>query len=79
MMTDDDNALFSRATSHPLGKCDTELKTAVPESLREEFSALAVLRGQTTAEYLRELVTEHVYGRLHTLRLATRAGRGRAD
>jgi hypothetical protein len=34
---------FSRqASPHPLGKCDTELKTQVPEQLRDELTALAI-------------------------------------
>lgn len=79
MPIDNNDELLSRATSHPLGKCTEPLKTAVPEELRDEFNALAVLHGKTSAEYLRDLVFEHVYGRLSAIRLANRAARGRAD
>lgn len=79
MPIDNNDELLSRATSHPLGKCTEPLKTMVPEELRDEFNALAVLHDKTSAEYLRDLVFEHVYGRLPALRLAVRARRGRSS
>ena len=63
-------------TPHPLGKCDTELKTQVPEQLRDEIAALACLRGQTVSEYIRELLTAHVHGHIGAIRLQQRVAEG---
>lgn len=54
---------------HPLGKCTEELKTQVPEQLKDELTALAVLRKQTPSEYLRDLITVHLYGHLEAVRM----------
>lgn len=73
------NTHESRAAAPAFGKCTEELKTSVPEEVKEEFSALAVLNHQRPADYLRDLVLDHLYGRLHSVRV--RAGRrnGMAD
>jgi len=61
---------FARGSStHPFGKCDTELKTQVPERLKDELTALAVFRGQTPSEYLRDLITVHLHGHLDVARV----------
>ncbi|HET9680333.1 MAG TPA: hypothetical protein VFP95_07225 [Gammaproteobacteria bacterium] len=76
-MTD---ALFSRSgASHPAGKCTEELKTQVPEAIREELTALAVLRRVTLSEYLRELVTVHIHGHLYVARMAQGVDKGNGD
>ena len=77
-MHDDNDPLFSRATSHPLGKCTEPLKTLLPEQLHADFSAIASLAGMSNGEYLRDVVTEHVHGRLLLARLAVRGRFGRA-
>lgn len=64
--------LSRQPSPHPLGKCDTELKTQVPEQLRDEVAALATLRGQTVSEYVRELITLHVRGHIGVIRLQQR-------
>jgi hypothetical protein len=64
----------SRAATPAFGKCTEELKTVVPEDVKEEFTALAVINGQRPSDYLRDLVLDHLYGRLHATRV--RAGRG---
>jgi hypothetical protein len=68
------SGLESRAATPGIGKCTEELKTVVPESVRDEFVALAVISGVKPGEYLRDLVFEHLYGHLQATRL--RAGRG---
>lgn len=63
-------ARFSRnGSSHPFGKCDTELKTQLPAQLRDELVSLATLRGQTVSEYLREIITLHLHGNLTVVRM----------
>ena len=79
-----DRTLFARGHAmHALGKCTEELKTQVPEQLKNELTALAVLRNQTPSEYLRELIVSHLYGHLEAVRMAhgERKGNGgnRAD
>lgn len=61
--------LESRAATPGLGKCTEELKTVVPEEVKEEFLALAVLNGQRPADYLRDLILEHLYGKIHLARM----------
>jgi hypothetical protein len=63
----------SRAATPGLGKCTEEIKTVVPEQVRDELVALAVINGMKPAEYLRDLIIEHLYGSLNAARL--RAGR----
>ena len=59
----------SRAAAPGLGKCTEELKTVVPESVKEDFTAMAVLHGQRPGDYLRDLILEHLYGRLPLIRM----------
>lgn len=75
-----DSPTFSRTTSsNPLGKCTEELKTHVPEEMKERFAALAVLNGQTSSEYLRDVIAAHLYGQFHvvSMRASGRQGEGR--
>ena len=72
-------SLSRQPSPHPLGKCDTELKTQVPERLRDEIATLATLRGQTVSEYVRELLTAHVHGYLGAIRLQQRVPEGQGD
>lgn len=71
--------LSRQASPHPLGKCDTELKTQVPEQLRDELGALATLNGQTVSEYLRDMVTLHLHGHLDAARMAVRRRNGQGE
>lgn len=74
------STLFSRpAYPHPLGKCDTELKTQVPERLRDELATLATLNGQTVSEYLRDIVTLHLYGHMDVARMAVQRRTGQGE
>lgn len=73
------SGLESRAATPGLGKCTEELKTVVPESVRDEFVALAVISGVKPGEYLRDLIVDHLYGHLHTARLRNGRGNGMAN
>lgn len=73
------NPLESRAATPGLGKCTDELKTTVPEEVKEEFTALSVLSGQKPADYLRDLVIDHLYGHLHATRLRAARKKGTAE
>lgn len=60
---DNEGALFSRSGhSSGAGKCTTRIDVPVPEELADMVGALAALRGQTKAEYARDLLIRHVYG-----------------
>lgn len=68
---------FSRSgVSNPLGKCTEEIKTHVPEDMKEKFSALAVLNGQTSSEYLRDVIAAHLYGQFHVVSMRVTGGKG---
>lgn len=72
---DDSDVRFSRGgNSNPLGKCTHEVKTAVPEEVKEQLTALAVVHGMTLSEYVRAALMRHLYGELHMARLAMRKG-----
>lgn len=66
-------------TAIPGGKCTEEIKTVVPEEIKEEFNALAVINGYKPSDYLRELIIDHLYGRLHVTRLRASRMNGMAD
>lgn len=60
---------FAR-TGRGLGdKCDEQIKADVPAHLKEALAGCAALAGVSSAEYLRNLVAEHVYGRLAAIRM----------
>ena len=70
--------MFARSSSSSgHGKCTEELKTHVPEDLKEKFVALAVLNGQSGGEYLRDIVIAHIYGQFHVVSL--RANKQQSD
>ncbi len=71
-------ALESRASTPGLGKCTEDLKTLVPEEVKEEFCAMAVMNGQRPSDYLRDLILDHLYGKLHAARLRNNWGNGTA-
>ncbi|HEX5464418.1 MAG TPA: hypothetical protein VFW88_06850 [Burkholderiales bacterium] len=71
-----DNAFSRSPTPHPLGKCDTELKTQVPEQLSDDLKCLASLNDMTVSVYLRDLVTRHLYGDLGAARMVLRTAKG---
>lgn len=70
--------LYSRPTSHPFGPCDTEVKVALPERVKDELAALAVMHRLTTSEYLRKVITDHLYGHLEAVRVVSEHATGRA-
>ncbi len=62
-MSEEENPLFSRSGhSSGAGKCTSRIDIPVPEELADMVGALAALRGQTKAEYARDLLIRHVYG-----------------
>lgn len=73
------NVDYSRAQSCGLGKCNTDIKTSVPEEVKEQLTALAVLNGQTLSEYCRDLFITHVYGHVTAIRLQRRIANGSPD
>ena len=52
---------------HPDGKLIREASTAVTEDLHDALVAMAVISGKTKAEYIRNVLSDHVYGRLAML------------
>lgn len=71
---------FSRSgESSPFGKCDEPLQTWVPAEIKEKFIALAVIKGGSGSEYLRDMVIREVVGEFERVRIkATRTkGSGR--
>jgi hypothetical protein len=69
---------FSRSMSglSPDGKATEDIKTRVSEELKEKLTGLAVLHGVTLSEYSRIVLTAHVYGHLHVLRVRSPMSRG---
>ena len=67
-----DQPRFARPASSCGEKCTAELKTLVPESLRDELVALAVINRTSISEYLRNLIETHCRG--HVRPLQRRAG-----
>lgn len=60
---------FSRSgNSNPFGKCTEEVKALLPSEAKEQLTALAVIAGQSTSEYVRDLLLEHLYGKLRMVR-----------
>lgn len=58
-----DTPAFARTgVSDPNGKCTEDLKTAVPESVKDDFARIASPR--TPAELLREVVNGYLYGQV---------------
>ena len=75
--------LFSRSTGLParMGKSTQELKTKVPECVKDEFTALAHALGLNESELLRSMVMVRLYGvegaeRMHSNQLRAAAGIG---
>ncbi|MDN5880957.1 MAG: hypothetical protein L0H37_01165 [Nitrosospira sp.] len=67
-------------TPHPLGKCDAEVKVALPEQVRDKVCAMAALDGQTTSEYLRDVICKQLFGEWNMLQMLRRQNRnGRAE
>lgn len=75
--------IFSRSTGLParMGKATAELKTKVPECVKDEFTALAHALCLNESELLRSLVMVRLYGvegaeRMHSNQLRAAAGIG---
>lgn len=64
----DDLDLRTGETS-PLGKFTHALKTDVPEETGELLAFLAAAHRQNKAEYLRNLIIEHVHGKAEVVRM----------
>ena len=59
-----DGPRFARPARSMGEKCQCEVKALVPESLRDEVAALAVLNRMTVSEYVRRLLETHCRGHL---------------
>jgi hypothetical protein len=57
------------ADSSPLGKLTHAIKTDVPEETGELLGFLAAAHRQTEAEYIRNLLIEHVHGKAEVVRM----------
>ena len=77
-MKEENETMFSRGQSCPLGKCDAEIKVLVPEELRDAMAGLAALEGKPLSEYARDVFIRHVYGEFHAVRLAHHGKRAHA-
>lgn len=69
---------MARPSTHdPLGKLTERLDVPVPAELKERVSALAIVHGYGSAsEYVRELLTRHVFGELHMVQRYGQRRRG---
>lgn len=74
---------FSRSTGLParMGKATAEVKTKIPECVKDEFVSLAHSLGLTESELLRSMVMVRLYGvagaeRMHSNQLRAAAGIG---
>ena len=74
---------FSRSTGLPvrMGKATAEVKTKLPECVKDEFTALAHALGLNESELLRSLILVRLYGvdgaeRMHSNQLRAAAGIG---
>ena len=67
--------LFSRTSnSSSEGKCDARLDTPLPQSVRDDFLAVAVVLGYgSAAELNRCLIEQFLYGTLTSVRVASRS------
>lgn len=60
---------FSRSgKTCPFGKSTEEIRVMVPEQIKEELIAMAVLHGLSASEYCRQVLVEHLHGSLVRLR-----------
>ncbi len=80
---DTGRANFSRSTGLParMGKATAELKTKVPDCVKDEFVSLAHALGLNESDLLRSLVIVRLYGvegaeRMHSNQLRAAAGIG---
>jgi hypothetical protein len=66
--------LHSRsADSNGAGKCDARLDTPLPESVKNDLAAVAVVLGfGSVAELNRRIIEDFLYGQLHAVRMAVR-------
>lgn len=60
-----------------MGPLDHMLKTDVPEEMYRDFVTMANITGKSNAEYLRDMIAEHLYGSIETLRSHTQHSMGR--
>jgi len=68
-------AHFARSgNTNPFGKCSEDIKSKVPEEVKDQMTALAVMSGMTLSEYVRDMCLEHIYGHMAIIR--AKAGKG---
>lgn len=64
-----ESARFSRGgRTSPFGKASDEIRVMVPEQIKNELIAMAVLHGLSVSEYCRQVLVEHLHGSLVRLR-----------
>lgn len=61
-----------------IGKNSAEIKTCVPDELKEALIAMAFIDEMTLSEYVREVLADHAFGRIHKIRIKERSGRGKS-
>jgi hypothetical protein len=64
---------FMLADSSPIGKLTAEIKTMLPEDTDELLSFLASAHRMRKAEYIRNILIEHVHGKAEIVRLRVSA------
>lgn len=69
------DTMFSRSGKTNGSKCDAEIKALVPDDLKQEITALAVMNKQPVSEYVRDVLFVHVHGHLEGMRMAYRGTR----
>lgn len=74
-MSHDDTPMFSRSGhTHPLGKCNSPLPPiGIPEEMKDALTAMAFLKKISVSEYVRDVLAEHLYGRVTMVRLNTKS------
>lgn len=61
-------SLSRNGHSSPLGKCDARIDVSLPQILKDEITALAVVDGMSTGEYCRIVLELHARGHLSVIR-----------
>jgi hypothetical protein len=62
--------------TNPLGKNSAEVKTLVPEELKERLQAMSTIAGVNLSEFVREILTDYIYGHFAALQMKSQ-GRNR--
>lgn len=67
-MTDERPVFARNPDSHPDGKLTARIDVPMTAELEEAIQAFATFHGIGKAEYVRGVLEEHVFGRLHVWR-----------